>query len=62
MGKDKTMIQILEVFSDGKSHSLEVVAKKLKLSYNTALHYLRKLEVQGKLHCVNRNSCYKLGK
>ncbi len=59
---DVTIMQILEVFSDGKSHNWEAVANKLKLSYNTVLHCLRKLEAQGKLYRVVGNCRYKLNK
>jgi len=62
MAEDKTAMQILEVFSDGRSHSLEAVANKLKLSYNTTLQCLRKLEDQGKLYRLGSNRCYKSAK
>jgi len=56
------MMQILGVFSDGKSHNWEAVANKLKLSYNTTLHCFRKLEAQGKLYRPSNNHRYKLGR
>jgi len=62
MREDKIIMQILEVFSDGKSHSLEAIANQLQLSYNTAFQYLRKLKAQGKLYHVGSNHRYKLGK